>query len=250
MSDEPPVLLHCFAHAAEGADVFENWAESTGPGVTVAPVLLPGCASRRTEARLTTHEALLADVLPRFVRPRPGPYVLFGHGLGAMIALTVTRALHEAGLPGPALLSVDAWTTPHLSAVTPDPRGTTDAELLHLLDADGAIPPRSDEGIWLRAVLPALRADLELAHALHDAACRPLSTGPLTTPVLVIAAQDSMPAPLSAADGWHPWTTGPVRSRTVPGRHLFAPDSRRLPRLLGRACRVADRLTRRATALG
>ncbi|MFI5687553.1 thioesterase II family protein [Streptomyces sp. NPDC051636] len=250
MPDEPPVRLHCFAHSAEGVSVFDGWAASVGPGVQPVPVLLPGCTPRLSEPRLTTHEALLADVLPLFTDAQPGPYVLYGHGFGAMIALTVTRALREAGLPGPALLAVGAWSPPHLPSELPDARRATDAELLHVLSGTGAVPPTSDEGIWLRAVLPVLRADLQLAQAVHEAAGRPSPAGPLTTPVLVVASQDNPLAPLSTTGSWRQWTEGPVWSRTVPGRHFFVRGGRELPRLLGRACRVARRLVREPVPVG
>lgn len=241
MSDGRSVRLHCFAHSEGGLSLFDGWAASAGGGVEVLPVALPGPRRRSSEPRVTTRQALLADVLPLFADPPPGPYVLYGHGLGAMVAFTVTRALHEAGLPGPALLAVGACPPPRTASELPDARAATDAELLHVLGGAGAVPPQSDEGIWLRAMLPVLRADLELAQALEEAARRPSSAGPLTTAVLVIASQDNPLAPPTIADGWRQCTQGPTWLRTVPGRHFFA-AGRELPALLGRACRVTRRL--------
>ncbi|MEU3664656.1 alpha/beta fold hydrolase [Streptomyces sp. NPDC032940] len=250
MPIEQPVRLHCFAHSGDGVSVFEGWAASVGPGVEPVPVRLPGFTSRRTEPRATTHEALLADVLPQFTEPEPGPYVLYGHGLGAVIALTVTRALHDLGLPGPALLAVGACSPPHVPPQLPDVRRATDDELLHALSGKGAVPPGSDEGILLRAMLPVLRAELELAQDLHEAARRSSPAGPLTTPVLVVDSQDNPLAPASTVDGWRRWTEGPVWSRTVPGRHFFVRGGRELPRLLGRACRVVRRLVEEPAPVG
>jgi len=251
MSDGQSVRLHCFAHSEGGLSIFEHWAAHTGPGVEVLPVALPGGERRRSEPRVTTHEALLADLLPLFADPDPGPYVLYGHGLGAMVAFTLTRALHEAGLPGPALLAVGACPPPDTPSELPDVRGASDAELLHVLGGKGAVPAESDEGIWLRAMLPVLRADLELSRALEEAARKPSSAEPLSTPVLVVASQDNPLAPPTIAEGWQQWTTGPTRLRTVPGHHFFA-RGRGLPRLLGRACRVAGRLAlaRESVAVG
>ncbi|WP_314225133.1 thioesterase II family protein [Streptomyces zaehneri] len=250
MSDEQPVRLYCFAHSIGGESLFEHWAASAGPGVEVVPVSLPGGDRRRSEPRVSTHEALLADVLPLFTDAHRGPYVLYGHGLGAMAALAVTRALHEAGLPGPALLAVGAHSPPQVYAGLPDVRGATDAELLHVLGGKGAVPPSSDEGILLRAMLPVLRAELELTRALDEAARRPSCAGPLTTPLLVVASQDNPLAPPTAADGWRQWTAGPAWTRTVPGRHFFVCGGRELPRLLGRACRVTRRLARQPAPVG
>ncbi|MFF7452232.1 MULTISPECIES: thioesterase domain-containing protein [unclassified Streptomyces] len=249
MSDGQSVRLHCFAHSEGGLSVFEHWAASTGDGVEVLPVCLPGGERRRSEPRVTTHEALLADVLPRFADPQPAPYVLYGHGLGALVAFTVTRALHEAGLPGPALLAVGACPPPDTPSDLPDPRGVTDAELLHVLGGKGAVPAASDEGIWLRAMLPVLRADLELAQALEEAARKPSFAGPLTTPVLVVASQENPLAPPTIAEGWRQWTEGPTWLRTVPGHHFFT-RGRELPALLGRACRVTRRLARESVPVG
>ncbi|MDO0930197.1 hypothetical protein QQY66_00095 [Streptomyces sp. DG2A-72] len=64
MPDDQPVRLHCFAHSAGGVSVFDGWAERAGPGVEVRALCLPGGERRRSEPRVTTHEALLADVLP------------------------------------------------------------------------------------------------------------------------------------------------------------------------------------------
>ncbi|KKD02494.1 thioesterase II family protein [Streptomyces sp. WM6386] len=249
MPDGPSVRLHCFAHSEGGLSIFDHWAASTGPGVEVLPVPLPGGERRRSEPRVTTHEALLADVLPLFADAHPEPYVLYGHGLGAMVAFTVTRALHEAGLPGPALLAVGACPPPETPSELPDARGATDAELLHVLGGKGAVAPQSDEGIWLRAMLPVLRADLELAQALEAAARKPSSAGPLTTPVLVVASRENPLAPPTIADGWRQWTQGPTWLRTVPGHHFFG-RGRELPRLLGRAGRVTGRLARQSVPVG
>ncbi|MFD5899744.1 thioesterase II family protein [Streptomyces sp. NPDC060366] len=250
MSVEGPVRLYCFAHSPEGVSAFGGWAARTGPGVEPVPVLLPGCTRRRSEPRVRTRTALLAEVLPLFTGPRPGPYALYGHGLGALAALTAARALHEAGLPGPVFLGAGAWPPPLPPAGTVDVRRATDTELLHALGGGGAVPPGSDEGILLRAALPVLRADLELAQDLREEAVRPWRAGPLTTPVLLVASDDDGPqAAACAAGNWREWTLGPVRSRTLPDR-LLARGSGELPRLLGRACRVARRLLPESAPVG
>ncbi|MFD9393237.1 thioesterase II family protein [Streptomyces sp. NPDC060000] len=246
MADQQPVRLYCFAHSG-GA--FDHWAAHVGAGVEPVPVFLPGHGRLRHAPRATTHQALLAAVLPRLTGEQRAPYALYGHGLGAMVALAATRALHEAGLPGPALLAVGACPPPHPPHALPDARRATDAELLDVLGGRGAVPPHSDEGIWLRATLPVLRADLKLEQSLQRAAQQPLTAGPLTTPLLVVASQGNPLAPPAIADGWHRWTQGPTWLRTVPGRHFFV-HGRELPRLLGRACRITGRLARRPAPVG
>ncbi|MET9445063.1 thioesterase domain-containing protein [Streptomyces sp. NPDC006610] len=224
--------LHCFAHSARAAGLFDGWRAGLGPGVrpVAAPVPAPGALSRDT---------LLARAMEPFTVPGPGPYVLYGHGLGALIAYTVVRALHEAGLPGPALLAVGACPPPTDPARLPragqPPRPHDDRP---------AVPPGSDEGVLLRAALPVLRAEHELARALHEAARRPARAPLPATPLLLIAPR------AADTDGWRRWTTGPVHTRTLPADEFVRRGAAALPRLLGRACRVAGRLDPQPAPVG
>ncbi|MFF3487414.1 thioesterase II family protein [Streptomyces sp. NPDC002701] len=241
MSDAPPVPLHCFAHAGAGTSAFHGWSAGLGEGVPPVPHLLPGRERRRREPRVTGREALLSDLLDHFRTPA-GPYVLYGHSLGALVAYTLARALHEAGLPAPALLAVGACPPPDAASALSDACGTSAERLRDMLDAVGAGPGDTVPGdLWRRMVLPVLRDDLTLANALRHAARRPVTGGPFQVPVLAVAGADDPLAPPAVVAGWHRWTAGPVITRTLPGDHFFVREHS-LPRLLGRACRVVRRL--------
>jgi surfactin synthase thioesterase subunit len=249
MPDEEPVLLHCFAHAGAGVSAFHGWPAGLGSAVRSVPHLLPGRDSRRREPRATGREALLADLMDDFRTTPHTPYVLYGHSLGALVAYTLTRALHEAGLPGPALLAVGACQPPDVASELADACGASDDRLLRLLDATGAVPAGTVPGdFWFRSVMPVLRDDLTLADSLRRAARTPVRGGPLDVPVLAVAgADDPLVRPSELAD-WRHWTAGPVVTRTLPGDHFFVRGPE-LPRLLGRACRVVRRLTPGALVL-
>ncbi|MET9499919.1 alpha/beta fold hydrolase [Streptomyces sp. NPDC006552] len=241
MSDERPVLLHCFAHAGAGVSSFHGWPAALGTGVTPLAHLLPGREGRRREPRVTGSEALLADLMDRFRAPS-GPYALYGHSLGALVAYTLTRALHEAGLPGPVLLAVGACPPPDAASELSDACRESEARLVRQLDALGAVPEgAAPGGFWYRSVLPVLRDDLALADSLRDAARTPVRGGPLTVPVLAVAGADDPLARPGRMAHWARWTEGPTVTRTLPGDHFFVRRPE-LPRLLGRACRVAHRL--------
>ncbi|MFB8417140.1 thioesterase II family protein [Streptomyces albidoflavus] len=241
MPDAQPVPLHCFAHAGAGVSVFRPWADRLGRGVTPLAHPLPGRDRRRGQPRVTTHGALLADLLDGFRAP-DGPYVLYGHSLGALVAYTLARALHEAGLPTPALLAVGACPPPDVSSKLADARRESPERLLELLGALGAVPEGARPGgLWHREALPVLRDDLRLADALRLAAHEPVTGGPFAVPVLAVAGADDPVALPRAMPGWARWTTGPVVRRTLPGDHFFHQGDA-LPRLLGRACRTVHRI--------
>ncbi|MGC2997755.1 thioesterase II family protein [Streptomyces sp. G35A] len=241
MPDAQPVSLHCFAHAGAGVSAFHAWPAQLGPGVVPVVHLLPGRDHRRREPRVTTREALLADLADGFRAPG-GPYVLYGHSLGALVAYILARVLHEAGLPTPALLAVGACPPPDAASKLFDACRKSPDRLLGLLDSIGAVPEGARPGgLWHREVLPVLLDDLTLADNLRRAAREPVTSGPFAVPVLAVAGDGDPLAPPGAMAGWADWTTGPVVRRTVVGDHFFV-RGHALPGLLGRACRTVSRI--------
>ncbi|AQS65637.1 thioesterase II family protein [Streptomyces pactum] len=250
MRDGSPLTLYCFAHAGAGVSGFAHWRTTAGPGVTVAPVLLPGRGARRREARATSHGQLLDALLgPLAGQAADGrPYALYGHSLGGIVAHTLARALIDLGLPAPALLAVGASPPPHAAALRHD--DLSDERLLRFagdLDAAPDGPLATPGSLWHRTVLPVLRDDLLLAAALRTAALADAAHRLLPVPVLAVDGRDDPVVGAAALDGWARWTTGRFVRRTVPGDHFFVRGPH-APRLIGRACRVVRR-TRRVPGL-
>lgn len=96
-------------------------------------------------------------------------------------------------------------------------------------------------GLWHRTVLPVLRDDLALARALR-ADAREGPPRPLPVPLLAVGADRDPLVDAAALDGWRDWTRHRFVRRTLPGDHFFQREPG-TPRLIGRACRVAERLT-------
>ncbi|MFI7351928.1 thioesterase II family protein [Streptomyces sp. NPDC049936] len=243
MPDGTPLTLFCLAHAGAGVSAFAHWPATTGPAVSVVPLLLPGRGARRRETRATTREQLLEALLgPLAEQITDGrPYALYGHSLGGVVAHTLTRALLDLALPAPALLAVGASPPPH--AATPHHGELSDTDLLRFasdLDAAPHGPLAAPGSLWYRTVLPVLRDDLLLATALRTAALADAAHRPLPVPVLAVDGQDDPVAGAATLDGWARWTTGRFVRRTVPGGHFFVRGPH-APRLIGRACRVVRR---------
>ncbi|MFB7211583.1 thioesterase II family protein [Streptomyces sp. NPDC056255] len=253
MGDSQTLRLHCFAHAGAGVSSFHQWDKAAGGAVRTSARPLPGRDKRRREPRLTGREELLADLGPLFERiaEEPSqPYMLYGHSLGAMVALTVTQELRRTGLPMPALLAVGACPPPHSPAALMDAAELPDEELLCVLDGFGALPPGVRQGdVWFRSVFPVLRADLRLVRNLRAAATGPAAPGPVPVPLLAIAGREDPLADAGAVAGWERCTTGRFVRRTVPGGHFFV-RGRELPRMLGRAARIVLRGHRDQTGQG
>ncbi|MER7466204.1 alpha/beta fold hydrolase [Streptomyces sp. NPDC097981] len=240
MAREQDVRLVCFAHAGAGTSAFHRWSDLLGPGVTPEPQLLPGRDGRRREARVTTREALLDDLRELFKEQPPGPYVLYGHSLGGLIAYTLTRALDDAGLPLPELLVIGAVPPPDVFGGTAFTADAPDDELMRILESFDGVPASVDPGVWHRFVFPVLRDDLRLAASLRAAALDPVAGGPVPVPLLAVAGSEDPVGPPEVLRGWSEWTTGRFESRTVPGGHFFVRNGE-LPGLLGQVCRTVGR---------
>jgi len=233
------VRLFCLAHAGAGVTSYRNWPAAIGPAVDVVALPLPGRDSRRREPRVTDRAALLSDLLPMLLEAAgQGPYALYGHSLGALVAYTLTRALDDAGAPPPLFLAVGACLPPHAATALVNAADLPDEQLLPLLGDLGSLPQGAAAlpgGLWRRAVLPVLRDDLRLARSLREAALDPVTGGCVRCPVFVFGGSDD---PLAAPDSlgnWQQWASGPIVRHTVAGDHFFA-GSAELPRLVGRAC--------------
>lgn len=237
MREAHRLRLFCFPHAGAGASCFSRWPAVLGPDIEVVPVTLPGRGARRGERRVVDPDALLGHLFSMLGPPPWGPYVMYGHSLGALVAYTLARALKGAEASSPMLVAVGAGrppATPVPMLEVPDP---SDDVLLGLMRELGSVPPSAvPGGVWQRATLTVLRDDLRLARALSSGA-----DAPLDVPLLAIAGRDDPLAGPPVMAGWRQWTTERFVERTVPGDHFFVHGTH-LPRMLRRACLVSERL--------
>jgi surfactin synthase thioesterase subunit len=245
MPKKRPVTLYCLAHAGAGVSSFHRWDELAGPDVRVVPLLLPGRGKRRREPRLTSRDGLLAELLNQVTEhdPDDGSFALYGHSLGALVAYTLTRAMTDLTSARPAFLAVGACPPPDTTPPVLHAAEAEDAELVEALGAAGLLPAAGigvPGGAWYRMVLPVLRDDLRLADALRTAAAVPATGGPVSVPLLAVGGSGDPLAPAPVLGGWRRWTTSHFVQRTVPGDHFFT-RGREAPRLLARACRIAQR---------
>ena len=85
------------------------------PTVTyeVLPIELPGCGRRMHEPSESTSAELIDDVVAQVLARAREPYALFGHSLGAQLALDVAQRLLQQPVPAPLVVfandELGAW---------------------------------------------------------------------------------------------------------------------------------------------
>lgn len=85
--------LFCLAHAGASAMPYARWRKRLPRWLEVCPLELPGRGAREGEPLCQDLPALLADLRQAWSRECNGPYLLWGHSLGAMLAFELAQVL-------------------------------------------------------------------------------------------------------------------------------------------------------------
>ena len=170
------VRLFCFTPAGAGPTTYTQAAWATlPPSIEILPVLLPGRAQRLAEPPLQSVEAMAEGALEG-LRPMLAerPYALFGHSLGASVALEFARLVATDGsVPQPVHLIVSARLPQgSLKAATSSGDSRTLSEIVDDREFIAAIHGKYgtlqmvlDNPDLMEMVLPMMRADFRAAEA-------------------------------------------------------------------------------------
>jgi medium-chain acyl-[acyl-carrier-protein] hydrolase len=209
--------LFCLAHAGAGAATFAEWPRLLGPEIEVIALQLPGREDRLREAPLTE--------LPTVVRTlgltmRPylrGPFAIFGHSVGALLAFELARAMRARGGPQPEHLLLSGQAAPDEAPPFEPIHGLPDDEFVAALGAMGGTA-RSvvEDPELIRLLLPALRADFTFGERYEF---RP--GPPLAADLTVLCGSEDERAPEYAMKAWQNQTSGAFRTQTFQGGHFY-----------------------------
>ena len=216
------IRLFCLPHAGAGASTFRGWPELLGPGVQVTAIQLPGREDRIRDRAHDNLDALLAELVPVLASAVDGPYALFGHSMGALIAFEAARRLVAQGSPPPLHLFASAHGAPHAPYRARYVSSLPDPEFRRaMVSLSGFREGPVQEAAFLSLLLPTLRADFRLCETYEYAAGAPL---PSRLTVLTGADEDVSPLDLAL---WRELHTGPFRIRVIDGDRDFVVTQRR-----------------------
>lgn len=214
--------LFCFSHAGGGPSFFRPWCAALQPEIAVRRVLLPGREWRLDEPPFR-HIADLVDPLCAGLEPHlDRPYALFGHSMGAAVAYEVARRLSAGPAGGPGCLIVSGRRAPGLGASHRRLSTLPDDEFAAEVARLGGIPPEvlGEPGL-LSMLLPALRADYELAETYQ-----PLPGGPLDCPVVAYVSASDPAVGYPEMLAWREETTSEFSVRVFRGDHFYLKGGR------------------------
>jgi len=213
--------LFCFPHAGGGPAFFRSWRDQLAPEIAVRRVLLPGREWRIEESPFRHITELLGPLCAALEPHLDQPYALFGHSMGAIVAYEVARWFSRCSQGGPRCLIVSGRRAPGLApgrllSELPDDEFVAEVGRLN------GIPPQvlGESGL-LELVLPALRADFELAETYQ-----PLPGGRLDCPVVAYLGTDDPEVDSDGMLRWREVTTGEFSVRAFRGDHFYLKGGR------------------------
>jgi len=213
-----PTRLYCLPHAGGSASMFVPWSRGLD-GVAVRPVEPPGRGTRLGQTPYTGMTALVDDLAQAFLAEQPdGPYAVYGHSLGALVAFELVRELRRRGAPLPVHLFVSGCLAPDDPSQDDEPPigSLSDAQVADTLRRIGGTPEHLlRDRTAMRLVLPPFRADFGVKQSYAF-----VPQEPLGVPMTAIAATADPRVGAAAMRGWERHTADRFELRTVTGGHF------------------------------
>lgn len=222
-TSEPTARLLVFPYAAAGANSLRPLVTRLPERIELLGVALPGRERRFGESPSTSHEEIVAGVLDDLRRREPLTTHLFGHSMGASLALalavTAPECCHGVVISGrpPAASALAAMAQ------------MTNEQILQFLGAAGQTNAKllADE-FWRHRLLGLYRSDVRLDVATSRAIgqCR------LDHHLVVLGgADDPYVAPAGLA-GWAQRTIRDCDVHLLPGSHFYLLDPVNFPAIV------------------
>jgi surfactin synthase thioesterase subunit len=220
-ADQATRTLYCLPHGGGSAAEYVRWARDLRK-VAVCAIQLPGRGSRLAEPPHTEMDELIGTLVDEL--DFTGPYVLFGHSFGALVAYELAQALREAGRTLPERLILSSYPAPHLPREPSGLHLLPDEELLaEVARLHGGIPEEVLANAELcRMAAVCVRADYRIVET-YTWRRRP----PLPVPMTVLGGQQDVVSAEQLAAWAEHTTAGPVQQRTFPGGHFYFRERQR-----------------------
>ena len=230
------IRLFCLPHAGAGASAYNIWKRFLPAFIEVCPIRIPGRETRLSEASCTDSVTLTDSITLGLSGHLDKPYAIFGHSMGALLALDLAQNMRARGLRQPSHLFVSGRNATHVPMKHGSIHKMEDEDFLAALSIRyGGLPQEIlDTPELLELYLPILRADLTLLETHHY---QPL--GPLACPISAFCGKDDANVSRDGLEAWREHTSASFETRWFDGGHFYLSGASRAPLLRT----ISDQLT-------
>ena len=176
MSTSTRLRLFCLPYSGASAMFYSRCRRALPEWLQVRPLELPGRGMRMDEPLQRDIKVLAAQLADEISAELDGPYALFGHSLGGLLAFELAHALRERGLPAPLALFASATAGPARRDVSEYAIEKDDTQLIERLRKLKGTPEDAlTNRELMQLTLPILRADFLLCGSFQYGEREPLS---------------------------------------------------------------------------
>lgn len=214
-----PQKLFCIPYAGGAASVFRNWKSFLAPSIELYGIQFPGREARFSEPPITDLAIAVNQIAQNIELCNVKNFSIYGHSLGAAVALELTYELEKRGIY-PKNLFISGKQSPNLKSLRKPIAHLPDKEFLKELSSYNSTPMevlQNQELIDL--LLPMLKADFFLAENYLDDPSKIIHANLIA----IGSLQDAWLTPTSL-EGWHKKTRGKLTTHWLDGGHLFLND--------------------------
>lgn len=212
------LTLLCLPYSGASAMVYSRWRRQLPSWLHLQPVELPGRGARYDEPLQTDMRALALQLAREHKPSLHGPYALFGHSLGALLACEMAHAFRVLGAAEPVALFASGTAAPTMRSDYD--RGFAEPQSDEQLIAQLRTFQGTSEDVLanqelMSLTLPILRADFMLCGRF-----RPMQRPLLKCPVHVLGGKEDK-ATTEQLIGWSQETLGSFSVDMMTGGHFF-----------------------------
>jgi len=195
---------------------FRNWQEHF-PEIEIWSVHLPGRESRMGDPPFTDMDSLMEVLVPLVADHADGPFSIFGHSMGAMVAFELTRRLEAVDTVRPDQLFVSGHGAPSSPAKASKSHLLPHDEFVERIRKfDGTPEEVFEHKELLEIFIPLLRADITLlenyqrdAHAQVDC------------PIVALGGRNDREVAVNTLDDWQAHTCAEFEKHVFDGGHFY-----------------------------
>lgn len=209
--------LFCFPYAGGGALSFRTWSDSLPPYVEVCSLELPGRGTRLMEPPFTRLLPLIQAIAPALIPYLNKPFAFFGHSMGGLIGLELTRLLRRDYGLSPVHLFVSGCRAPQIIDQTQPVHTLPEPAFLEELRRLNGTPEAVLENTeMMQLLLPTLRADFAVIETYIYA-----PEPPLDSPITAFGGLQDREISCDDLEAWREQTNAAFSMHMLPGDHFF-----------------------------